>query len=716
MTHRRRPSLPLLGPMCATLAWTVTILPAADQEPPLQDKTLVAWVTAANLTQRGGSVLTIEKERGVFDAIVLGELSPGRWMAGSNGFSRTRRDQEDFPEETAAASAVVQIAIAYQGSRITIYREGKVYASYDAGAAEGFGSGSFVVMGLRHLDAARENRFFAGTVEDARIYRDALAPETIASLRVDEPGGPEPLAWWRFDDGRAVDEMGVFPSTTLAGGARIADGRLHLDGKSGYLLASRETPISRRASVDLSRPDRSARALREKLLRDPHRPGYHFVVPEGRCMPFDPNGAIFWKGRYHLFYIFQDERGHNWGHVSSTDLFHWRHHPTGLVSGMFSGNCFINRDGRPTMCYHQVGQGNAMAVAVDDELNEWTKLPTNPITPETRPGGPHHDKYRSWDPFGWVEGDRYYAIFGGTRPAVATAPALGGPWRYVGDLMANAVEGVSIQEDVSCADLFRLGDRHVLLCISHRLGCRYYLGDWRGGAFHPTYHERMSWVDNSFFAPESLLDDRGRRIMWAWVFDHPGFKTRTDFGWSGTMSLPRVLSMGDDGRLRIRVPEEIEALRYNARSREGIELSAGSDASIREVSGRSLEIRVRIRPGEADRVGIHVCRSPGGEEETSVFYDATEGRLGIDTRRSSLAEGSRSVEAGPLRLRGGETLDLRVFVDRSVVEAFANGRQAVMRRIYPSREDSTGVSLFSRGGAATVQSIEAWDMMPSNPY
>ena len=40
-------------------------------------------------------------------------------------------------------------------------------------------------------------------------------------------------------------------------------------------------------------------------------------------MPFDPNGAIFWKGRYHLFYIFQDARGHNWGHVSSTDLFHW---------------------------------------------------------------------------------------------------------------------------------------------------------------------------------------------------------------------------------------------------------------------------------------------------------------------------------------------------------------------------------------------------------
>ena len=140
-------------------------------------------------------------------------------------------------------------------------------------------------------------------------------------------------------------------------------------------------------------------------------------------MPFDPNGAIFWKGRYHLFYIFQDERGHNWGHVSSTDLFHWRHHPTGLVSGMFSGNCFINREGRPTMCYHQVDQGNAMAVAVDDDLNEWKKLESNPITPRTTPGDPHHDKYRSWYPYGWLEGDTYYAIFGGEHAAIARAPS-----------------------------------------------------------------------------------------------------------------------------------------------------------------------------------------------------------------------------------------------------------------------------------------------------
>ncbi|MHC4251309.1 MAG: glycoside hydrolase family 32 protein, partial [Planctomycetota bacterium] len=292
--------------------------------------------------------------------------------------------------------------------------------------------------------------------------------------------------------------------------------------------------------LDLAAATDSARALRERLLSDPHRPGYHFVVPEGRAMPFDPNGAIFWKGRYHLFYIFQDERGHNWGHVSSTDLFHWRHHPTGLAGGMFSGNCFVNKEGRPTMCYHgEVRHGNAMAVALDADLDERRTLAL--ITPKTSPGDPHHERYRSWDPFGWLEGETYYAIFGGKRPAVAKCDELEGEWRYVGDLLANTVEGVSITEDVSCADLFKLGDRYMLLCISHRLGCRYYVGRWENEQFHPEHHEQMSWVDRSFFAPESVLDDRGRRIMWAWVLDGPAYDTRADFGCSGTMSLPRVL-------------------------------------------------------------------------------------------------------------------------------------------------------------------------------
>ena len=688
---------------------------AEAQEPlTIGDKTLVAWVTLTDLQQRGGSVLTLEKPGGVFDAIVFGEIAPAKWMAGSNEFRRTHRDQQTWPNETAGPQTLVQIAIVFQDKEISIYRDGREYSRYTTGAQESFGGDSRVLMGLRHLEAAPGNRFFTGSIEDARIYGMALSREQLASLEPDVPSTPRPLAWWDFEAGSATDRMGTFPVSTLMGGARIAGGRLHLDPGGAWLMASYEEPKAELPPEDEA--NAVVRRLREKLLSDPHRPGYHFVVPEGRAIPFDPNGAIFWKGRYHLFYIFQDERGHNWGHVSSTDLFHWRHHPTGLVSGMFSGNCFLNKEGRPTISYHQVGQGNAIAVALDDELNEWEKLPSNPITPETRPGDPFHDRYRSWDPYTWIEGDTYYAIFGGNRPAVVKSSRLEGEWQYVGDLMGCSVPGVAIDEDVSCPDFFRLGDKYMLLCISHRLGCRYYLGDWRDEKFYPTFHAQMSWVDNLFFAPESLLDDQGRRIMWAWVMDDPEFGTRMDYGWSGTMSLPRVLTLGEDGRLRMNPPREIELLRYNERRIRGLQVEAGSSLTLDTIQGNSLELRIEAEVRDASRFGVKVCRSPDGTEETRICYDALDEKLKIDTRRSSLGGGWKGIEAGPFALKAGELLTLRVFVDKSIVEVFANGRQAVVRRIYPTRRDSVGVALFSEGGPATVTTLEAWDIMPSNPY
>ena len=691
--------------------------PAPGAPWPLKDKTLVAWVSPANLTQRGGSVLTLEKPGGIFDAVVFGELAPATWMPGSDGFRRTKKEQGDFPKETAAAGPLVQVAMVYKDRQVTVFRNGQQAATYTAEGAERFPSESFVLIGLRHLGAMPDNRFFTGSIDDARIYGVALSAEQITALKPNQASEPAPLAWWDFENGSASDRMKAFPTVSLMGDARLADGRLHLDQPGAYLLATPGTPDKGLGAVDLSNANSSARALREKLASDPHRPGYHFVIPEGTGMPFDPNGAIFWKGRYHLFYIFQDKRGHNFGHVSSADLFHWRHHPTGLIAGMFSGNCFLNKEGRPTMCYHQVGQGNAMAVALDDELNEWKKLDSNPITPKTKPGDPLHGKYRSWDPYGWLEGDTYYAIFGGEHPGVVKAPSLEGEWKYVGDLMGNSVPGVSINEDVSCADFFKLGNKQMLLCISHRLGARYYLGEWKGEQFHPAFHEKMSWVDNSFFAPESLLDDRGRRIMWAWIFDSGGFKMRTDFGWSGTMSLPRVLALAEDGTLRMNPPEEIARLRLNPKKKSNLTVPTDSELVMEGIGGNSMELSFEMNAKDAKQCGVKVCCSPGGEEQTSIYYDATDKKLKVDTTKSSATEGPKNVEAGPFELKAGELLKLRVFVDKSVVEVFANdGRQAVMRRIYPSRADSVGVKLFSTGGPASVAALEAWEMAPSNPF
>ena len=686
----------------------------------IKDKTLVVWTAPANLSQQGGSALTIDDMKGHFDGIVFGEVARAKWMAGSDYFRRTEAEQDGYDKETSDKNTFVQIAIVYKGTDVTIYRNGKVYTSFEIEESQQFGPESIVMLGQRHADDPNPG-FYYGRIDDARIYDSALTVKQIAKLRPNKPGDVKPVGWWPFEQDSFADQTGNFAETYLAGGAKVENGELILEGARPVMVAAPGGFLAKMLSGMGRSTEHGTlidahKRFREMLLRDLYRPAYHFVIPEGFANPFDPNGAIFWKGRYHLFYIFQDERGHNWGHISSTDLVHWRHHPTGLVGGMFSGNCFINKNGVPTMCYHdELRENNTMAVALDDELNEWKKLDI--ITPKTKEGDKYHDKYRSWDPYGWLQGDTYYAIFGGEKPGIAKCRDLEGDWKYVGDLFAHAIKGVSLTEDVSCADMFKIGDKYMLLCISHELGCRYYLGQWKDEQFYPEFHEQMSWVDNDFFAPESLLDDKGRRIMWAWIFDKRKEETIEASGWSGTMSLPRVLSLGKDGKLLMKVPEELKTLRYNGKEQNGLTVKADTDLLLEGISGNCIELNLEIAPNKAGQVGVKVCCSPDGKEETLVYYDAADKKLKIDTHKSSLSdEGSKKTEAGPFELGADEPLKLQVFIDKSVVEVFANDRQAVMRRIYPSLADSVGVKLFSKGAPATVQKLQAWDMAAANPF
>ncbi len=695
----------------------------------LQDKTLVAWVTPSNLTQRGGSVLTIDDGKKHFDGIVFGEVTPAKWMAGSDYWKRTEKNQDAWPAETVPSP--VQIAIVYHGNEVTTYRDGKEYSRHTIKEPLTFGPGSVIVIGPRHPGS---KDCFAGAVDDARIYDGALTAEQIVALKPNEPSDPEPWAWWTFDD--AKDRTGRFSASQTVSGAKLENGRLVLDGKKAGVYSAHSSealsgfipwalPPSLAAKPNIPEDIAIARRLRNHLLSDPYRPAYHFVIPEDYASPFDPNGAIFWRGQYHLFYIYQENQVHCFGHVSSVDMVHWRQHPTPLFPtvdspdrGMFSGNCFINKHGEATMIFHGVGAGNCIATSTDDNLDHWTKLPSNPVIPNPTASEP----YASWDPFGWVEGDTYYAIFGGKpgkNPAIPStvfkATELDG-WHYVGPFLHHDMPDVAPNEDISCANFFKLGGKRVLVCIAHNRGTRYYVGEWKNEQFYPEVHERMSWVDNAFFAPRTLEAPDGRQILWNWIFDQRDGKTRGASGWSGEMSLPRELSLGGDNRLRMRPIEELKRLRYNEQSMRNIAIPAGKEIVLDKITGNTIELEFQIDPQDAKQVGIKVCRSPGGEEETPVFYDVTEQQLKIDTTKSSLGQGPKKVEAGPLALKPGELLTLRVFVDRSIVEAFANDRQAAMRRIYPSRPDSLTVSVFSNGGAAKVKEIKAWQIAPSNPY
>ena len=491
----------------------------------------------------------------------------------------------------------------------------------------------------------------------------------------------------------------------------------------------------------------SARELRAKLQSDPHRPRYHFCAAEGLAMPFDPNGCIYWKGKYHLFYIFQSlgnpDRKHCWGHVSSVDLLHWVHHPTALMPaaddpdvGIFSGNAFVNKDGVPTIAYLGVSAGICFATSEDDSLDCWAKFPQNPVIPIPKEGEPGFDQYNVHDPHCWLEGDTYCAILNGkvlpkreydTTFLFKSDDLVN--WQFVHQFYEPNPEWTGPEEDCACPDFFRLGDRHMLLAISHARGTRYYLGRYEDETFHPEEHRRMNWPGGTCFAPESLLDDRGRRIMWAWVLDRRTEDQMRDAGWSGAMTLPRCLSLPEDGILRIQPAEELEALRMNPRRVEAVTTAADTEAVIGNVSGDTMELLVEMRSHGAAQMGLKVRRSPGGEEETTIVYDAATQSLRIELERSTLdtgivhrtfcmhAQENPPVKAqeAPLALAPDEPLRLRVYLDRSILEVFANERQCVTQRIYPTRADSAGVALFSLGGTATA-TLDAWDMAPTNPW
>ena len=131
--------------------------------------------------------------------------------------------------------------------------------------------------------------------------------------------------------------------------------------------------------------------------------------------------------------------------------------------------------------------------------------------------------------------------------------------------------------------------------------------------------------------------------------------------------------------------------------------------------GDACELRIEIEVGSAQRCGLKVRTSSSGEEETLLYYDSSRRELVFDSTRSG-REGRKVIERAPFGLKPGELLKLRVFVDKSVVEVYANDRQAIGRRVYPTRNDSLGVTLFAAGGSAQFQSVAAWEMMPANPF
>ena len=232
--------------------------------------------------------------------------------------------------------------------------------------------------------------------------------------------------------------------------------------------------------------------------------------------------------------------------------------------------------------------------------------------------------------------------------------------------------------------------------------------------------QRSSWMDygKDFYAAVTWNDvPDGRRIAIGWMSNWNYAGAIPTDPWRSAMSVPRELGLqtiGGEPRLVQRPVRELRSLRgrrpFTQRRRA---IPQGS--STLPVRGKALEIKADLRLGSAEEAGLKV--RAGNGEETVIGYDAQAGEVYVDRTRSGRVDFSRDfpgVQRAPLAARHGK-VHLRILVDWSSVEVFADrGQTVITDQIFPSAT-SDGVQLFADGGTARLDSIKirrlrsSWD-------
>ena len=256
-------------------------------------------------------------------------------------------------------------------------------------------------------------------------------------------------------------------------------------------------------------------------------------------------------------------------------------------------------------------------------------------------------------------------------------------------------------------------------------GPQYLLGDYdtQRDKFVVTTHGRFnfgSYMPGGLNAPSATPDGDGGIIV---IFNINHGKPIE--GWDQLMTLPRRLTLIAEDTLGIEPAGDIESLRRDHHRIDAMILPANQEVVLESVRGNAMEIVAEIDPKGAPMIELNVLRSPDKQEFTRIAFFRERGYknrrhrtgpdyslISIDSSFSSLSPDvlSRAPEMAPVGIEADKLLHLRVFVDRSVIEVFVNGKQCVAMRVYPGREDSLGVSLRSQGRDADLKSFDAWQM------
>ncbi|QZP36941.1 GH32 C-terminal domain-containing protein [Halobaculum magnesiiphilum] len=532
------------------------------------------------------------------------------------------------------------------------------------------------------------------------------------------------LLHWEFGNGRVIGVGHGFSSTTESDRHLETRTRL-LRNICSYLNGNERTPPTMGRPKGREELEAMRRAVPDRL----HRPKYHFSPPANWLN--DPNGLVHWNGSYHLFYQYNPSGPFHgtihWGHAVSDDLVHWEDKPLALTPtpggpdehGCWSG-ALVDDDGTPRIMYTG-GSGRTqlpcLATAADDDLTTWRKDPANPVI-ETPPDSLDLLSTVHWDiefrdhALHRVDGVWYQIIGSGIEREGGTAllfrsenlrdweychPLLVGDWRETGPIW-------------ECPELLRFDDG-ALLHISDYTNVVAITGAYDQDELHFEPDRRSLLDHGAFYAPQSMKTDDGKTIMFGWVREERNAESQWEAGWSGHMSLPREISMTKDQRQQINVADSVAELRETHHHFEDVQVVPGESGYLDGVSGDALELSLTLDAADVEEFGLILRQSPEGEERTVVTCDIPEREVRVDRSQSSLSSNvDNSAQSMPIRLAEDGTFTLRVFLDRSVIELFANDAQCLTSRIYPTRSDSLGVDLYSTYNDVMVNSLDVWEM------
>nr|UXP88657.1 sai protein [Fritillaria thunbergii] len=529
-----------------------------------------------------------------------------------------------------------------------------------------------------------------------------------------------------------------------------------------------------------------------KAILQWQRTGFHFQ-PEKNWMN-DPDGPLFYKGWYHIFYQYNPDSAVwgniTWGHAVSRDLIHWLHLPLTLVpdhwydaNGVWTGSATFLPDGRIVMVYTgsttelvQV-QNLAYPADLDDPLLlNWLKSDANPVL--LPPPGIGVKDFRDPTTAWYDAADAAWKLAIGSKdenhngicliyrthdfiayellPGVLHSVPGTGMWECIDFYPVSTDSEVGLDTSVPPGPSVR----HVLKASLDDDKHDYYaIGtyDLAAGQWVPDDAEAdvgigLRYDYGKYYASKTFFDTaKGRRVLWGWTGETDSERTDLLKGWASVMTIPRtVLFDQKTGSNLLQWPvEEVESLRLSSQDFKNIDIDIGSVVLLNisrttqldifaefEIEGESL-----IATVEAD-LGYN-CSTSGGaagrgvlgpfgflvlsdeelSEQTAVcFYVVrnVDGELKTffcqDELRSSKADDIvKRVYGSIVPVLSGEILTVRILVDHSIVESFAQGgRTCITSRIYPTKAIDGVAKLFlfnnGTGAKVTAKSIKIWQM------